>query len=133
MHAAGGTMTAAHLIMLAQFFDVSFRALTQRLEELGRVTRGTYELLHAQGFKPRDAERALGLEQRAPAERLPFRYTFLVASLYARGVLSEGDAAAYLHTDRLSAREMLQAIREPGGEPGTSDSAGFDVAIEVTN
>lgn len=130
---AGGNMTAAHLVMLAQFFGVSFQAVTQRLEELDRVTRGTYEFLVSEGFKPRDAERALGLEMREPAERLPFRYAVLVASLYARGTLSEGDVAQYLRTDRLTAREMMQAIAAHGTEGSPADSAAFDMSIEVTH
>ncbi len=127
---AGGKLKVAHLLMLAQFFDVSFQALTQRLEEIGRVTRGTYEMLVSRGLKPREAEELLGFERRA-IDRLPFRYVFLVASLYGRGDISEGDVAAYLRTDRLTARELLQRVPEPGEEDHGSQP-GLDTPVGVS-
>lgn len=129
---AGGKVTVAHLVMLAQFFEVSFEALTRRLEEIGRVNVGTYEMLQQRGFQPRKAEQAMGLDRRSPAERLPFRYTYLVATLYARGVISEGDVMEMLRTDRLSAREILQAIREPNVGPEGANAPGLDTPIGVT-
>ncbi len=112
---AEGELKVAHLLMLAQFFEVSFQAVTQRLEEIGRITAGTYEMLRERGFKPLEAETILGFERR-PLDRLPFRYVFLVATLNARGVLSETDVAAFLHTDRLSARELLHRVPEAGDD-----------------
>ncbi len=130
---AGGELKVAHLLMLAQFFEVSFQALTQRLEETGRVTRGTYEMLRQRGFKPREAESALGLQRRAPADRLPSRYVFLVATLYAKGIVSEGDAAAYLRTDRLSAREILLNVPASQIRGDGEELAGIETPIGVTH
>jgi Zn-dependent peptidase ImmA (M78 family)/DNA-binding XRE family transcriptional regulator len=130
---AGGELKVAHLLMLAQFFEVSFQALARRLEELGRITRGTYAMLNERGFKPRGAESALGFVSRPPIDRLPFRYIFLVATLYANGLVSEGDAAAYLRTDRLTARGILLAVPE-SGERGAEDAVpGLDTPIGVTH
>jgi Zn-dependent peptidase ImmA (M78 family)/DNA-binding XRE family transcriptional regulator len=125
---AGGELKVAHLLMLAEVFEVSFQAVTQRLEEIGRITAGTYEMLRERGFKPLQAEATLGF-QRRPLDRLPFRYVFLVATLNARGVLSEGDVAAFLHTDRLSARELLQRVPDLGAD-GSSEP-GLDTPIGV--
>lgn len=108
--------TVAHLLMLSQFFEVSFQALVQRLEDLNCVTKGTYAMLKERGFKPREAEEILGLGPRTAFERLPFRYTFLVATLYWQGKLSEGDVAAFMHTDRLTARDIIQNLPEFGGD-----------------
>jgi Zn-dependent peptidase ImmA (M78 family)/DNA-binding XRE family transcriptional regulator len=127
---ANGELKVAHLLMLAQFFEVSFQALTKRLEDLALVTRGTYELLCARGFRPREAESLLGFERR-PLDRLPYRYLFLTATLYARGVLSEGDVMAYFRTDRLNARELLQGIPEVGDDPDGME-LGLDTPIGVT-
>lgn len=125
---ANGEFKVAHLVLMAQFFDVSFQAVTQRLEDIGRITRGTYEMLMQRGFKPREAEQILGLGERRMFDRLPFRYVFLVATLYARGAISEGDVAAYLHTDRLSAREILQAVPE-----ADASDLGLDTPVGVAN
>jgi hypothetical protein len=130
---AGGEMKVAHLLMLAQFFEVSFQAVTLRLEELGRINRGTYQMLNQRGFKPRKAEDALGFGVRTPVERLPFRYVFLVARLYGVGLISEGDVAAYLHTDRLTARELLLAVPEAGAQGSDDTIPGLDTRIEVSN
>lgn len=128
---ADGKFRVAHLLILAQFFEVSFQALTQRLEEIGRISRGTYDMLVARGLKPLEAESILGFERRV-IDRLPFRYVFLVASLYARGELSEGEVAAYLRTDRLTAREILQRVPETGEDGGDSEP-GLDTSIGVQN
>ena len=109
---ANGSFKVAHLLLLAHFFEVSIEALTERLEELGCVTKGTYEMLLSRGLKARVAEDVLGIERRAPVDRLPSRYVFLVTTLYAKGQISEGDAAAYLRTDRLHARQILQSVVE---------------------
>jgi Zn-dependent peptidase ImmA (M78 family)/DNA-binding XRE family transcriptional regulator len=128
---ADGEIKVAHLLMLAQFFEVSFQALTQRLEDIGRVTRGTYDMLRDRGFRPLEAEEFLGFERR-PLDRLPFRYVFLVATLYARGTISEGDVATYLRTDRLSARELLQRVPE-AGDDALGTEPGLDTPIGVAN
>ena len=123
---AGGELRVSHLILLAQFFEVSFHAMVQRLEDLDRISSGTYDLLKSRGFKPHEAESILGLGARPQLERFPSRYVFLVATLYHRGEISEGDAAAYFHVDRLRAREILQGLPEPDD----ADS-GLDFPIEV--
>lgn len=123
---AGGELKVSHLIMLAQFFEVSFQAMVQRLEDVGRISVGTYDLLKSHGFKPHEAENILGLGPRAPLDRLPSRYVFLVAALYDRGELSEGDVATYLNVDRLHAREILQKLPEPDDA-----ESGLDFPIEV--
>jgi Zn-dependent peptidase ImmA (M78 family)/DNA-binding XRE family transcriptional regulator len=127
---AQGNIKVAHLLILAQLFNVSFQALTQRLEDLGRITRGTYAMLMQGGLKPREAEQLLGLEQRTAYDRLPFRYLFLVATLYARGELSEGDAARYLHTNRLAARKLLQEV-EIRSNADEEPAANLDTAIGI--
>jgi Zn-dependent peptidase ImmA (M78 family)/DNA-binding XRE family transcriptional regulator len=127
---AGGELRVAHLVLLAKFFQVSFQAITQRLEEIGRVHRGTYEKLKERGFKAREAEATLGIDRHEePIDRLPFRYVFLVTTLYAKGAISEGDVAAFLHTTRLEAREILQRVPEPGG--GARSEAGLDTPVEA--
>lgn len=105
---SGGQFRVAQLILLANIFGVSFEALVRRLEEIGRIKRGTYEDLISRGFRPTEAERALGIERNlALDERLPLRYVYLVAILYAKGDIAESEVARYLGVDRLTARELL--------------------------
>jgi Zn-dependent peptidase ImmA (M78 family) len=129
MSDAGGQMRVAHLVLLANFFEVSFAALTQRLEELGRIPRGTYEMLHRGGFKAPEAELALGITRHAPADLLPYRYIALVTRLYSEGVITEGDVVAYLHTDRLDARAILQRLPQSGDNA----EVGLETEIEAVH
>lgn len=128
---AAGGFKAVHLLMLAEYFEVSFQAVTQRLEELSRITRGTYEMLLQQGFKPLQAEQLLGVA-RPLIDRLPSRYLYLVASLSGKGLLSEGDVSAYLRTDRLTARELLLSVAKSSDELSEA-AAGLDTPIGVAN
>jgi Zn-dependent peptidase ImmA (M78 family)/DNA-binding XRE family transcriptional regulator len=127
----GGTLRVAHLLMLAKFFQVSFQAATKRLEEIGLVTRGYYEMLIERGFRVLDAEEMLGIDRdESSTTRLPVRYILLVTRLYGRGEISEGDVAAYFRTDRLSAREILQSVPESTGEDNSSEP-GIDTPVEI--
>jgi Zn-dependent peptidase ImmA (M78 family)/transcriptional regulator with XRE-family HTH domain len=127
---ADGTLRVAHLLMLAKFFQVSFQAATKRLEEIGLVTRGYYEMLLQRGFRVRDAEQMLGIDRgESPMDRLPVRYVMLVTRLYAAGEISEGDVATYFRTDRLTARAILQSVPESSGR--TDVEPGLDTRVEI--
>ncbi|HTW84499.1 MAG TPA: XRE family transcriptional regulator [Candidatus Sulfotelmatobacter sp.] len=103
--------TVAHVVMLANQFRVSFQAMCERLERLDRIPRNTYDYVMAQGFRPIEAELSLGIERKdEKLSSYPARYIYLLSVLHRRGAVSEGDAAAYLQTDRLSAREALSTI-----------------------
>lgn len=107
--------TVAHVVMLANQFRVSFQAMCQRLQQLNRIPKNTYDHVMANGFRPIEAERSLGIERKNERlEPYPVRYIYLLSVLHRRGELSEGDVAAYLRTDRLTARELLEAVE---GDP----------------
>jgi Zn-dependent peptidase ImmA (M78 family)/DNA-binding XRE family transcriptional regulator len=103
--------TLAHIILLADQFHVSFQAMCNRLESLGRIPRNTYDHAMAKGLRPVEAERALGIDRRTESlPPYPARYLYLLSLLLRRGTLTEGDAAHYLQTDDLSARDILHAF-----------------------
>lgn len=122
-----GHFRVAQLVLLANIFGVSFEALVRRLEEIGRVKRGTYEDLISRGFRPTEAERALGIDRDAGLdERLPLRYVYLLAILYARGSIAESEVSRYLGVDRLTARELLDERFHDIEEQGVA----FDESLE---
>lgn len=127
---ANGNLRVAHVLMLAKFFQVSFQAMTKRLEDLELVTRGYYELLIDRGFRVREAEQILGIERGdSPVDKLPVRYVMLVTRLYANGEISEGDVAAYFRTDRLTARGIIQSV--PEFSSGEDAEPGLDTRVEL--
>jgi Zn-dependent peptidase ImmA (M78 family)/DNA-binding XRE family transcriptional regulator len=107
-------ISVANILSLAAEFEVSFRAMCERLAELDRIPRDTYEYVMARGLRPMEAERQLGIKRdEEPFAPYPQRYLYLLSMLYRDGEISEGDAAAFLRTDRLNAREILESFGEP--------------------
>ena len=106
-----GSPTAGDLCHLAHYFFVSFEAVTRRLEELSLLRAGTWDRLHQQGFRVREAQKLLGLQERpVDDELLPSRYRYLAVEAWQRGDLSEGQLASFLRVDRVSARRMVREI-----------------------
>lgn len=117
--------TPADLCHLAHYFFVSFEVMTRRLEELGLIRPGTWKRLGQQGFRVREAERLLGLQERpADDELLPTRYRYLAVEAFQQGELSEGQLAAFLRVDRLTARRVVHRIEL---DRGTDDDGAFDL------
>ncbi len=105
-----GDFQTADLSRLAHHFYVSVQAAALRLEDLGLLSRGTWEVLMERGFKPGTARQLLGLPIRPPSEDpFPERYRFLAVQAYIQAAISEGQLARFLRTDRVTAREMVDA------------------------
>ncbi len=110
--ANGQKISLADILHLADLYQVSVQALVLRLEDLKRLPSGTWDAKREEGFKPRVAQKVLGLQAPAPAEeQFPARYLYLVLLAYEQSLVTEGQVANYLRTDRVSARERLEEIR----------------------
>jgi Zn-dependent peptidase ImmA (M78 family)/transcriptional regulator with XRE-family HTH domain len=120
--ASSGDFQVADLCRLKHHFFVSLEAMTQRLEELGLVPRGTWDYINESGFAPRKAEALLSLpSQPYDDEIVPERYRYLAVLAYERGDLGDGDLASYLRCDLATAREIVEQTLtsreiEPTGE-----------------
>ncbi|MBK1629390.1 hypothetical protein CKO31_01295 [Thiohalocapsa halophila] len=105
-----GDFQTADLSRLAHHFYVSVHAAALRLEDLGLLTRGTWDALTERGFKPGAARQLLGLPTRPPSEDpYPERYRYLAVQAYLKEAISEGQLSRFLRTDRVTAREMVDA------------------------
>lgn len=103
--------TAGHILLLASQYHVSFHAMCRRLESMERIPKNTYDYLISKGLKPIEAERAMGIERQDESlDPYPLSYVYLLSVLKRKGELSEGDVAHYLQTDRLTAREVIDAL-----------------------
>jgi len=114
-------ITLADLINLADLYKVSVQALILRLENLKRISSGTWDKLEREGFKVRQAQQMLNIEAIPPVkDSLPQRYKRLAISAYDKERLSEGQLAKYLRTDRVRARliadDVNLAVSEREGE-----------------
>lgn len=112
-----GDFQIADLCRLAHFYFVSVEAMTIRLETLGLIPKGVREYLKESRFKVRHASELLSLQPHPVSEnRFPDRYVFLAVQGYDRGELSEGELAALLRCDRVSAREIAERFLTTNGD-----------------
>ncbi len=135
VRASGGNVTAADVCRVAHYYFVSVDAMTLRLEELGVLPAGTWDRLRDRGLKAREAQEHLGLPPHPSDGRLlPSRYEFLAARAYEAGMLTEGELARLLRTDRVSARRNLQRLGNALHvlEGGEVTSLPIDLAGSVT-
>lgn len=104
-------ITMAEICHLANLYQVSVQALVIRLEKLRRFPLGTWDTIAAEGFKPRQAQQILGINTNPPIEdELPRRYVSLAVSAYEKAVISEGQLAKLLRTDRVTARIFIDKM-----------------------
>jgi Zn-dependent peptidase ImmA (M78 family)/DNA-binding XRE family transcriptional regulator len=109
-------VTAGALVELAGFYRVSFQALVLRLEGLGLLPGGTYDMLAHERFSVSEARRLLGVPAPEPDTRtLPLRYVRLGVEAYRDGRISEGAFARFLRLDRVTARELARLTAADAG------------------
>jgi Zn-dependent peptidase ImmA (M78 family) len=113
-----GDFQVADLVRLSDSYAVSLEAATRRLEGLGLVGRGMWDMLKSRGFSPKKARERLGLEDAGgePPELLPERYRQLAVRAFQQDLITEGQLAKFLRVDRLTAREIVdrESIRDVG-------------------
>jgi hypothetical protein len=102
------SLSMLDICTIADVFRVSVQAFVVRLEELGRIRRGTWDALTEQGFQPTHAAQELNLSRPPITECFSFRYKSLAVAAYRRGALSEGQLASKVEKTRLEARALVQ-------------------------
>lgn len=129
-----GKPKVADLVHLSAYFRVSFEAYVRRLEELSLLPAGTYDRLQFENFKPREAQKLAGITEEIPEGRFSKRYILLALEALERGLITEGQAARYLDTDRLGVRDLQeQYTRQVGlGENGEPGWMSWQMDVDVT-
>ncbi len=123
--ATTGDFQVADICRLKHFYFVSLEAMSLRLEQLGLIPKGTWDLLKESKFAPRRAEAMLGLPSHPTDEStVPERYKYLAVHAYERGELGDSDLAYYLRCDVVTAREVVNRTLtsreiEPSGNERT--------------
>jgi Zn-dependent peptidase ImmA (M78 family)/transcriptional regulator with XRE-family HTH domain len=115
-------VTPTDVLALSHLYHVSFQAMTWRLEEMKLLPAGTWDRLHSLGFKPNKARELIHLPAHAPElPNLPLRYVALAVQAYEEGLLTEGQLAKRLGTDRVGARQLVRELTtesEPAADGG---------------
>jgi Zn-dependent peptidase ImmA (M78 family)/DNA-binding XRE family transcriptional regulator len=107
-----GNFQVADLVKLKHFYCVSMEAMALRLEGLGLLRSGTWDLLREKGLPIHEAEKRLGLTtELSPEPAYPERFKFLAIHAHERGELTEKEVANYLKCDLWEARRVIQESR----------------------
>jgi len=106
-----GDFRVADLVRLTHYYFVSAQAAVLRLEQLGLTGKGWWDHLSEAGFRPSAAKHDLNLHAPTSESRneYPERYLFLAVQAYQRDVISEGQLARFLRTDRVTARAIVES------------------------
>lgn len=98
----------ADLRRLSHFYFVSVEAMALRLEQIGLISKGSWQFLKESKFAPRQAAEILGLApQPINDDVFPERYRFLAVTAFERGDIGDSDLAALLRCDIITARELV--------------------------
>jgi Zn-dependent peptidase ImmA (M78 family)/DNA-binding XRE family transcriptional regulator len=127
-------ITPADVLTLSHLYRVSAQAMTLRLEELKLLPNGTWDRLKELGFKPNDARELMHLTPDAGGSSdLSHRYSTLAVQAYKQGLLTEGQLAERLETDRLSARDRVRALTTQSqvSEDGGWRQIPFDLSLPL--
>jgi len=127
-------ISPAVLCTLAHYYGVSVEALTLRLEGMKFLPTGTWDRLHNNGFRVRDAQQQLGLSPLSETDdRLPKRYQYLAVDAYRQERISEGQLAHFLRVDRLEARQIAHELRQAMDELDDNQSTNLMAVPTVGN
>lgn len=110
--------STADLLSMADYFAVSFQAMTLRLEELELLPSGTYDKFKARGFRPNVARSVRPAPRSAPERSFPSRYVRLALEAYEREDVSESELARFFRCDRITARDIYIRLRTRQDETG---------------
>lgn len=110
--------STADLLAMADYFGVSFQAMTLRLEDLKLLPGGTYDKFQAKGFRPTAHRASQAPATARPEDALPARYVRLALEAFEKELLSEAELARFLRCDRLTARDIHLRRRTTQDESG---------------
>lgn len=129
--AKAGPITPGDVLTLGHRYRVSFQAMIFRLEALGLLPPATWDRLKARGFKADAARAVIDLPRLEPElGQLPLRYEVLAVQAFKQDLLSEGQLARYLRTDRIGARARVQALTRAA--PDYEAGAWSQVQLDLT-
>jgi len=120
---ASGDFQVGDLVRLSYLYSASVQATALRLESLGLLSKGSWDYLKEQGFKPGFAKRQLKLDEPVDDRDTPYpeRYKLLAVHAFLKGKITEAQLARFLRCDRVEAREIVAESRHhvevtPDGE-----------------
>src|SRR5690606_32378160 len=113
-----GDFKVGDLCRMADYFSVSPAAMALRLESLGLIPRGSWDLISDSRVRVRDIKEEAGVCE-APyqdsVEAYPKRYKLLAVEAFQEEKITEGQLAMLLRCSRVQAREIADQCARDGG------------------
>lgn len=107
----------ADLSTLAYYYGVPVATMTLRLEQMKFLAPAAWPKPHSGIAKVREAQQQLMFETTpAKNEGLPVRYQYLALDAFDNALITEGQFARFLGTDRMEARLLAEMLRQQSGD-----------------
>ncbi len=106
-----GDFKVGDLCSMADYFAVSFMAMTLRLESIGLIPRGSWDQIGGAGVQVGELKQEAGGEALADddsVEAYPQRYKMLAVQAFVDDKITEGQLAKLLRCTRIEAREIVE-------------------------
>ncbi|MFN0050632.1 MAG: ImmA/IrrE family metallo-endopeptidase [Planctomycetales bacterium] len=121
-----GDFQVADLRRLSHYYFASAQAMALRLEQLGLISKGSWQFLRESKFAPRQAAELLGLPPQTRSDHpFPERFKYLAVSAYERGDIGDSELANFFRCDIVTARQIVAetlTCREVGSTGEERDS-----------
>ncbi len=104
-----GQFTASDLLFLKSHFYVSLEAIARRLEYLGLLPKGTFEILKQRGIYQLSKEMMVESSSNYHTLEIP-RYILLAVTAHQQELFSEGQLADMFDLDRIEVRKKIDEL-----------------------
>lgn len=107
----GKSVTPTDVLTLTSLYGVSLQAMVMRLENLKLLSPGARDQMEQVDVSyERSCETPLRSDEPSAPKKLTTRYTTLTVEAFEEGLLTEGQLAERLGTDRLGARAVVSMV-----------------------
>ena len=110
-----GDFKVGDLCQMANYYGVSFMAMTLRLESLGLISRGSWDAIQDSRIPVSKIKEEAGVGayiSKDHEDSYPARYKHLTVQAYIEERISEGQLAKLLRCSRVEAREIVEKCSE---------------------
>lgn len=109
----GEGISPFQIFAIAEYFGVSFEAACRRMEGLGHLDDGTFEMLVERGLKVAELRRLTGLVDsygQEYSDHLTTRSTAIALEAHSKGHVSESQLAEFLGQPMIAIRQLVAAF-----------------------
>ncbi|MGQ0798946.1 MAG: ImmA/IrrE family metallo-endopeptidase [Pseudomarimonas sp.] len=129
-----GDVKVGDLCRIADVYGVSLMAVTLRMEDLGLVSKGTWDYIKSTGAKIQDLKREAGIDQSSNVESIetfPERYIILAIEAWKDDHITTAQFAKLLRRSPIEAREIAAKRSQSADDTGEHAEV-FSVSLNAS-